>query len=172
MKDIEKRFIEMIHRHERVIYKVCSFYVSDELPISDLFQEVVINLWKAFGKFRNECTLSTWIYRIALNTCISDLRKETKRPKNNLPLSVLENIPEELSDNELEGKIKTMYFLINQLKTMEKAIVLLYLEDRSYQEIADITGLTLCNVATKLKRVKDKLREMSNNLKHYEHGIG
>lgn len=163
MIDTEKIFIEMIHQHERIIYKVCSFYVSDGYPMSDLYQEVVINLWKAFGKFRNECSLSTWIYRIALNTCISGLRKESKRPKSNIPLTLLDNIPDELDNSELEEKIKIMYSLINQLKTLEKAIVLLYLEDKSYQEIADITGLTLSNVATKLKRAKDKLREMSNN---------
>jgi len=160
--DQEDKFIEVVHLHERVIYKVCSFYISDEFPLSDLYQEVVYNLWKTFPRFRGECALSTWIYRIALNTCISGLRKANKRPLNAVPLSVLENIPEETGDAEFDEKIKYMYSLINRLKTLEKAIVLLYLEDKSYQEIADITGLTLSNVATKLKRAKEKLREMSN----------
>lgn len=157
--DLEDRFIEIIQRNERIIYKVCSFYFSDELPIADLYQETVCNLWSAFPKFRNDSSLSTWIYRIALNTCISGLRKETRRPKG-LPISMLTDslpAPEDMSE-----QIKEMYRLIHQLKTMEKAIVLLYLEEKSYQEIADITGLTVSNVATKLKRSKEKLKQMSN----------
>lgn len=170
--DMEKKFIEMIHRHERIIYKVCSFYISDQYPMSDLYQDVIINLWKAFAGFRNECALSTWVYRITLNTCISGLRKEKRQMRHHVPLSVLNDLPDELDDGELEEKIQTMYLLINQLKTMEKAIVLLYLEDKSYQQIADITGLTLSNVATKLKRAKEKLKKMSNSLKNNEYGIG
>lgn len=158
--ETEKIFIEMIHQHERVIYKVCSFYVSDDYPIEDLYQEVVCNLWRAFPKFRRECTVSTWIYRIALNTCISGIRKIVRRPQY-VPIAMLQESllhPDDMSDN-----IKEMYRLIHQLKNLERAIVLLYLEEKSYQEIADITGLTLSNVATKLKRAKEKLKQMSNN---------
>jgi RNA polymerase sigma-70 factor (ECF subfamily) len=156
---IEKAFLEMIRQNERLIYKVCSFYVSDEYPLADLYQEVVCNLWAGYPNFRNGCSFSTWIYRIALNTCISGLRKELKIPKK-IPVSVLEDVliePESISE-----QIKEMYHFIYQLKTMERAVILLYLEDKSYQEIADITGLTVSNVATKLKRSKQKLKEMSN----------
>lgn len=158
-KYLEKSFIELIRKNERVIYKVCSFYTSEVLPISDLYQEVVCNLWSAYPKFRYDCTISTWIYRIALNTCISGMRKETRRPKGS-PISSLHDVltePENISE-----QIKEMYTLIHQLKTLEKAIILLYLEEKSYQEIAEITGLTVSNVATKLKRTKDKLKKMSN----------
>jgi len=157
--DQEKAFIEMIRNNERIIYKVCSFYVSDEFPIADLYQEVVCNLWSAYPKFRNECSVSTWIYRIALNTCITGMRKDMRRPKGT-PVSMLQDAvsePETLSE-----QIREMYHYIHQLKTMERAIVLLYLEEKSYQEIADITGLTVSNVATKLKRSKEKLKQMSN----------
>ena len=75
----EKAFIELIRENDRLIYKVCSVYVSDEFPIADLYQEVVYNLWKSFSKFRNECTASTWMYRIALNTCITGMRKELRQ---------------------------------------------------------------------------------------------
>jgi len=78
----EKEFIELIQQNERVIYKVCSIYMTEALPLADLFQETICNLWKAYPKFRNECSISTWMYRIALNTCISGLRKERKRPKH------------------------------------------------------------------------------------------
>jgi RNA polymerase sigma factor, sigma-70 family len=156
----EHAFVKIVQEHERIIYKVCSFYVSDTFPLPDLYQEVVCNLWTGFPKFRNESTVSTWIYRIALNTCISGMRKERKRPKGHLPVEALSDWliePESLDEN-----IREMYRLINRLKTLEKVVVLLYLEEKSYQEIADITGLTLSNVATKLKRAKEKLRQMSN----------
>jgi len=156
----EKAFIELIKLHERIIYKVCSFYASDTNPIADLYQEVVCNLWSAFPKFRNECSPSTWIYRIALNTCISDLRKLKRSPKA-VPLSqqLQELLP---NPAEMTDDIKELYQLVHRLKTIERAIILLYLEERSYQEIADITGLALSNVATKIRRTKEKLKQMSN----------
>ncbi len=157
--DQEKEFMEIIKQYEKVIYKVCSFYTSSEHPISDLYQEVVCTLWKNFLKFRNECSMSTWIYRVALNTCISGIRN-TKRSANNVLSEFLENIPFE-SENTNEDDIRDMYRLIYQLKELDRAIVLLYLEEHSYKEIADITGLTLTNVATKLNRIKEKLIQMS-----------
>ena len=157
---LEKAFIELVKQNERLIYKVCSFYVSDEFPMTDLYQEVIYNLWRSFPKFRNESSISTWMYRIALNTCISGIRKELKRPKH---ISILE-LEEHLIETEsMEENIREMYKLIHQLKTLERAIILLYLEEKSYQEIADITGLTLNNVAIKLKRIKEKLKKMSEN---------
>jgi len=158
--NLEKAFIELVQQNERLIYKVCSFYVSDEFPMTDLYQEVIYNLWRSFPKFRNESSLSTWMYRVALNTCISGVRKELKRPKH-IPIAGLE---EHLVEPEsMEENIREMYKLIHQLKTLERAIILLYLEEKSYQEIADITGLTLNNVAIKLKRIKEKLKKMSEN---------
>ena len=156
----EREFVNLIRENERIIYKVCSFYVSENFPLPDLYQEVVCNLWTGFPKFRNESAPSTWVYRIALNTCISGMRKDKKRPKNSFPV---ENLSEWLIEPEsFEENIREMYRMINQLKTLEKVIVLLYLEEKPYQEIADITGLTLSNVATKLKRAKEKLKQMSN----------
>jgi RNA polymerase sigma-70 factor (ECF subfamily) len=143
-----------------MIYKVCSFYVSDEFPMADLYQEVVCSLWMSYPKFRNECSVSTWIYRIALNTCITGVRKDIRRVKSVVPVAMLaESLP---APESMEENIREMYRLIAQLKTLEKAVVLLYLEEKSYQEIADITGLTISNVATKLKRSREKLIHMSN----------
>ena len=158
--DREKAFIAIVRQYERVIYKVCYFYVSDGLPLADLYQEVVCSLWIAYPKFRNECSLSTWVYRIALNTCITGVRKDIRRPRNTVPVAMLaESLP---APESMEENIREMYRLIAQLKTVEKAVVLLYLEEKTYQEIADITGLTVSNVATKLKRAKEKLIQMSN----------
>ena len=155
----EKRFIEMIKQNERVIYKVCSFYTSDDEPLSDLYQDVVCNLWTAYPKFRSDCSLSTWIYRIALNTCISNLRKKKRTPQIT-PLSDIQSVF--IQPDDFTAEIREMYRLIHQLKNLERAIILLYLEDKSYQEIADITGLSLSNVAVKLMRIKEKLIKMSN----------
>ncbi|MCL1937881.1 MAG: sigma-70 family RNA polymerase sigma factor [Candidatus Azobacteroides sp.] len=158
--DIEKAFIELIQENERLIYKVCSIYVSDEFPIADLYQEVIYNLWRGFPKFRNECSVSTWMYRIALNTCITGMRKELRCPQR-VPVHELKEYL--IEPESMEENIQEMYELIHQLKTLERAIILLYLEEKSYQEIADITGLTLNNVAVKLKRIKEKLKKMSEN---------
>lgn len=158
--ELEKSFIEMVQQNERIIYKVCTFYVSNEYPLVDLYQEVVYNLWSSYPKFRNESSQSTWIYRIALNTCISGLRKFLRKPKK-VSVSIFEDAIAAPEDKT--GQIQEMYNFINQLSKIEKAIVLLWLEEKSYKEIAEITGITVSNVATKLKRAKEKLRKMSNS---------
>lgn len=158
--ELESAFMDMIKANERVIYKVCLFYASDDLPLADLYQEVVCNLWQGYPKFRNESLVSTWIYRIALNTCISGVRKEIRRPKGNYSTLMLEDVLK--APESLNTELTEMYKLIEKLRTVERAIVLLYLEEKSYKEIAEIMGLTVSNVATKLKRTKEKLKEMSN----------
>jgi RNA polymerase sigma-70 factor (ECF subfamily) len=158
--EIEKSFIDLIQQNERLIYKVCSIYISEESPLVDLYQEVIYNLWKSFPKFRNECSISTWMYRITLNTCITGMRKELKRPQHVSILELKEHLLEPESQTE---NIKEMYKLIYQLNNLERAIILLYLEEKSYQEMADITGLTLNNIAIKIKRIKEKLIKLSNH---------
>lgn len=155
---IEQEFMSVIREYERVIYKVCYLYASPNAPLNDLYQDVILNLWKAFTKFRNECKISTWIYRIALNTCISFIRKE-----KNLPEIVTLNREADwmVEENDpIHEMLRQLYRMINQLGQLDKSIILLYLEDKSYDEIAEITGLTITNVATKLSRIKDKLRKM------------
>ena len=142
MENVEQEFLSVIREYERVIYKVCYLYTTPNATLNDLYQEVVLNIWKAFPKFRRECKISTWIYRIALNTCISFIRKE-------------KNIP------EIVTLTQEAYRMINRLGQLEKAIILLYLEEKSYEDISEITGLTVTNVATKLNRIKDKLKKMN-----------
>lgn len=158
--DIEKEFIATVKQYERVIYKVCTFYISDEHPLTDLYQEVICNMWVGFTRFRNESAISTWIYRIALNTCISGLRKSKNRPQSISIQGLEETLPNPENINE---QIKELYKLIYQLKELDRALILLYLEEKSYKEIAEITGISVANVATRLKRTREKLREMSNN---------
>lgn len=155
----EQEFLSVIKEYERVIYKVCYLYATKNAPLNDLYQEVVLNIWKAFTKFRGESKISTWIYRIALNTCISFIRKE-----KNIPEVV--TLTQEVSwmtdeQDELQVMLKELYLLINQLGQLDKSIILLYLEEKSYEEISEIMGLTVTNVATKISRIKDKLRKMN-----------
>lgn len=158
MENTEQEFVSVVKEYERVIYKVCYLYTTPNATLNDLYQEVVLNLWKAFPKFRKECKISTWIYRIALNTCISFIRKEKNIPE--IVSLTYETDRVEESD-ETQEMLRLLYRMINRLGQLEKSIILLYLEDKSYEEIAEITGLTVTNVATKLSRIKDKLRKMN-----------
>ena len=158
-QELENEFIALVETYQRVIYKVCYIYSKDNDNLNDLYQESILNLWKSFPRFRNECKTSTWIYRITLNTCVSFFRRFSRSPKF-VPLTTnLEMIAE--NENEIT-LIHELYHLINRLGNLEKAIILLHLEEKSYQEIADITGLSLTNVATRISRIKDKLKKMSN----------
>lgn len=152
----KKEFAELVNRYKDVIFKVCYVYASRE-ELEDYYQEVLIQLWRSLPKFRNESKMSTWIYRISLNTCISYVRKNKKVNKVSL-------IDLDFIDNDIEKKyyIDELYLLINRLNKFEKAIILLWLEDRDYEEIASIVGISKNNVAVKLNRIKEKLRRMSN----------
>lgn len=158
MENIEREFVSVIREYERIIYKVCYLYTTPHASLNDLYQEVVINLWKAFPKFRGECKISTWIYRIALNTCISFIRKEKNIPEF-VTLTCADDRVDETDATQV--MLRKLYRLINRLGQLEKSIILLYLEEKSYEEIAEITGLTVTNVATKLSRTKEKLRKMN-----------
>ena len=153
--EVDKQFMEMIRQNEGVIYKVASFYADREQPLGDLYQEIVLNLWKGFPSFRGDSRYSTWIYRIALNTCVSFYRKSQRRISY---VDVSEDVPETVTNNE---QLQELYNLINKLGKIERALVLLYLDDKSYKEIAEITDISVTNVATKLSRIKEKLKRMS-----------
>ena len=143
---IEQEFLSVIREYERVIYKVCYLYTNPNAPLNDLYQDVILNLWKAYPKFRRECKMSTWIYRIALNTCISFFRKEKNVPEIVTLTREADWMIEE--HDPIHEMLRQLYQMINQL------------EDKSYEDIAEITGLTVTNVATKLSRIKDKLKKM------------
>lgn len=159
MGNYEQEFISYINENRNIIYKICFLYSNKSQSHDDLFQEVVINLWNAWPKFRRECKVQTWVYRIALNTCVSFLRKSKSRP-DSMPLT--RNI-EAIADESDVAKINELYKLIGNLGKIEKAIVLLYIEEKSYDEIAGIIGISRSNVAVKLFRIKEKLKLMSEN---------
>lgn len=159
-QEVEKKFVALLTEYQQVIYKVCYVYASGNDTLNDLYQEVVINLWKSFPRFRGESKVSTWIYRIALNTCISFFRKSAARPSV-VPIHM--DLEANLADRDDKmAQLHELYRMINRLGQLERALLLLWLEERSYQEIADIVGISKNNVAVKLNRIKEKLKTMSN----------
>ena len=154
---IEAEFLDMLRSYNRIIYKVASFYADENTTLDDLYQDVVLNLWKAFPNFRKESQLSTWIYRIALNTCVSFYRNSKRRPV------CVEITPEIKAYTEENEVVAELYACINRLGKLERALILLYLEDRPYKEIAEIMGITPTNVSTKINRIKEKLKQISKN---------
>ena len=160
-KQLEKEFLDMIEAQKRTIYKVCYMYANDQDDLNDLFQETVLNLWKGYPSYRGDSKLTTWVYRIAMNTCITFLRHENHRPQT-VPMTA--NVASQMAaDEDTEARLQELYRLINRLGKLERALILLWLEERSYQEMADILGLSKANVAVKLNRIREKLRNMSNN---------
>jgi len=154
-RNIEAEFLNMIREYNRIIYKVISFYADEHNTFDDLYQDVILNLWKGFPNFREESLVSTWIYRIALNTCVSFYRKNTRRP---VCVEITSEIKAYTEENEA---VAELYAYINRLGKLERALILLYLEDRPYKEIAEIMGITATNVSTKINRIKEKLRQIS-----------
>lgn len=149
-------FVRVIRENEALIYKVSKVYTGSREDEQDLYQEIVYQLWKSFGSFRNEPKVSTWMYRIALNTAISNLNRE-KRKGTFLPLNEWALNRPDTEDLLREEKYETLYAHIRKLTTVEKGIILLYLEGKSYEEMSLITGFTSTNIGTRLGRIKQKL---------------
>jgi RNA polymerase sigma factor (sigma-70 family) len=158
---MEKDLVEILNNHRGLIYKVCNLYCDDQEDRKDLFQEIVLQVWKSLGSFRHESTLSTWMYRIALNTAISHFKKEKRTLNQQFSLKGIE-IPDINDSDEKEEQLAELFKAIEHLDKIDKSIILLYLDEKSYDEISDITGLSKSNVGVKLNRIKTKL---SNTLK-------
>ena len=162
-KELEKQFEKLIKDHELLILKVCAVYASHGADRQDLFQEIVIQLWKAYPKFKGESKLSTWLYRVAINTAISGLRKVKNFIQSYEPGTLPGHLVNTDDNKEKEEYFKQLYHAINQLNQIEKAIVMLYLEDKSYEEMKDILGINEGNLRVKMNRIKEKLRELTQN---------
>ena len=154
----EKEFTELLFQHQRIIYKVCLLYAKDKDDLADLYQEAVCNLWKNFDTFQNRSNFSTWAYRVSLNTCITDLRK--KKRHVSVPLQMMQTEPFENTPSA--ALLHEMYSLIKRLDKTERMYIMLWLEEKTYDEIAEIIGTSRNQVATKLHRIKNKLKTMSN----------
>ncbi|MBG6129127.1 RNA polymerase sigma-70 factor (ECF subfamily) [Aquimarina sp. EL_43] len=161
-KELEHSFVTNLEQNQNIVHKVCRIYTSDPDSHNDLFQEITIQLWKAYPKFRGDAKFSTWMYRVALNTAIT-LYRRSKRSIKTADLDTMNfKIKAEEYDDEVEQQLKLMYAAVKQLNDIEKALVFLYLEDKSYREIADTMGISEVNARVKMNRVKTKLKKILN----------
>ncbi len=161
-KELEHSFVTNLEQNQNIVHKICRMYTNDLESHNDLFQEITIQLWKAYPKFRGDSKFSTWMYRVALNTAITLYRNSKKRVKVTDIDDVNFKISVEEYDDAEEQKLKLMYASVKQLNDIEKALVFLYLEDKSYREIADTLGITEINARVKMNRVKTKLKKILN----------
>lgn len=159
--DKESEFVRIIKQYEGIIFKITTFYTNNKTDQQDLYQDIVYQLWKSFDSFRGEAKISTWMYRIALNTALTRVKK---RKRQGYAVSIDKVVLEQTDsyDPEFEERLKVLYDQIGQLNVLEKGIMLLLLEGKKYYEIAEITGLTSSNVGTRISRIKEKLKSRLN----------
>ena len=160
MQPIENDFARIVREHKGTIYTVCYMFSKDEDEVADLFQDILVNLWKGFTGFRGESNIRTWVYRVSLNTCISADRKK-KRKGETVPLSMDINLFEDSGEDMRQ--IRMLQGRISRLGPFDRAIVLLWLENLSYDEIGAIVGISAKNVSVRLVRIKEQLRNMSDH---------
>lgn len=151
----KKEFSKLIEKNQGIIHKISLIYTNSLVDRQDLFQEICLQLWKSFSNFRNESSFSTWMYRIALNTAINNIRKK----KNGLSFETLNDTHVFTETKDEDDNIKLLYKSIARLNRIDKAIILLWLEEKDYEEIASIIGISKSNVSVKLVRIKRKLEE-------------
>ena len=166
MPSDKDKFLSLILANKKIIYKVCHSYCRNAEDRKDLAQEIIIHLWKSYSKYDAQYKLTTWIYRIALNVAISFYRSESRRRQKTVFIdeNLLELIKDERESAEFEGDIQLLYRFINQLDELNRALMLLYLDDLGYKQIAEILGITETNVATKVSRIKQKLKRQFAHL--------
>lgn len=151
-------FENIVRKYSLLITKVCYYFAENVTELKDLRQDVLLNIWTGWDKFRMQSKPSTWIYRVCFNTCIT-YRRKNKQRKNEVPLSSVLEIEDEAFDME---KYKEMHRLIGRLGSEDKVIILMWLDENSYEEISEVTGIKRNTVATRLKRIKEKLVKLSN----------
>lgn len=161
-KELEHRFVTNLEKHQNIVHKICRMYTNDQDSHNDLFQEITIQLWKAFPKFRGDAKFSTWMYRVALNTAITLFRKTKRTIKTHNIDDVSFKIKTEDYNDETEQQLKLMYKALKELNDIDKALVFLYLEDQSYRGISETLGISEVNARVKMNRVKTKLKNILN----------
>ena len=159
-------FLSVVHAHKGIIYKVVNSYCKNPEDREDLVQEIIIQLWKSFGQYDDSFKHSTWMYRIALNVAISFYRKESSRKRISNPMTEgIINFPEQDDFNDTETEVGMLRSMIAQLKDLDKALILLYLDEKNHKEISRIMGISETNVATKINRIKNHLKRKFAQLK-------
>ena len=160
---LEIAFENKVKDYKLLIYKVCRMYVDTHDDIQDLYQDIIIQLWRSYEKFRGDSKFSTWLYRIAINTALSSYRKQQRTIKtSDVELQGIQ-LPYEEDIGIKEEQHQQLYTAIQKLNDIEKSIVMLYLEDKSYDEMEDILGISNATLRVKMNRIKDKLRTLTNS---------
>jgi RNA polymerase sigma factor (sigma-70 family) len=164
-QDQSQLFQQLLEQHKGLLYKVARTYCRDEADRQDLLQEILIQLWQSFHKYNGQFKITTWLYRIALNVAISFYRKNAGRKLSNTPLDDQMVLIQEVDKTDKEAQLLLLEQFIAELRDLDKALMLLYLEERSHVEIAEILGISVSNVATKIGRIKIQLKQKFSDLK-------
>jgi RNA polymerase sigma-70 factor (ECF subfamily) len=157
----QQYFVNLINEHQGLIHKVCMMYTNDRESRSDLFQEIVLQLWKSFHTFRGDAKITTWMYRIALNTAISGLRKQGRKIQTQDLNDQHLNISERAADIP-EENFEKLHWAIHKLSEIERAMIMMALDEVPYDEIAETMGITQNNVRVRMNRIREKLRKLMN----------
>lgn len=161
-QELENKFVGELEKNQGIIHKVCRTYTNNDAAHKDLFQEITIQLWKAYPKFRGDSKFSTWMYRVAFNTAISLYRKSKRNIDTTQIYDNLKELEYQDYDDSKDKQLKLLYKAIHSLNDIEKALALLYLEDKSYKEIAITLGISEVNARVKMNRTKTKLKNILN----------
>lgn len=164
MQQKEREFLHLIEKYKAIVYKIANLYAQNAEDRKDLFQEIMLSLWKAYPTFKGNAKVSTWIYRVSLNTAITNYRKVQKRPVYEPIFNLPEIKVEEVNHAQVE-QLNVLYQAIETLNKIDKAIIFLYLEEKSYQEISQIMGITSANAGMRIKRIKKKLAKKLTKIK-------
>ncbi|MEL0300815.1 MAG: sigma-70 family RNA polymerase sigma factor [Flavobacteriaceae bacterium] len=157
---LETKFVTLLEENQNIIHKICRLYTQSEAEHKDLFQEISIQLWKSFDRFEGKSKFSTWMYRVGLNTAITLYRKEKKRIDTYALNYEISRIEVDQYDPVIDEQLNWLYQKIENFSEIDKALVLLYLEDKKYDEIADTLGITAVNARVKMNRIKQRLKKM------------
>ncbi|WP_413512504.1 RNA polymerase sigma factor [Myroides odoratus] len=161
-KNLELDFVNLLEENQNLIHKICRLYTDEESAHKDLFQEISIQLWKAYPSFRGESKFTTWAYRIGLNTAISLFRKKNRQINTTSFNPIIHHFEYQEYNEEEEQQLKLMYRSLHQLNDIDKALVFMYLESKTYEEIAETLGISEVNARVKMNRIKNKLKKILN----------
>ena len=157
---LEKEFLAKLNDSQGIVHKVCRMYCDEEEERKDLFQEILIHLWKSYPSFKGDAKFSTWMYRVAFNVAIQHLRMEKKKKEDTVLPERFDQFSHEPEEQELGEEKRILRHAIQQLNEIEKAIVMLYLEERDNEDIAEIIGISQNNVRVKMTRIRNKLKDL------------
>ncbi|MTI33648.1 RNA polymerase sigma factor [Xanthovirga aplysinae] len=168
MKDSEKQFKSLLEQNQGLLIKICNTYTEDEEDRKDLYQEIAIQIWKSMQSYRGDSAISTWMYRVALNTALTHFKKSTRKGKTMEAAKELAYLEDRhcTSESTMPDQYTMLMQAIKKLKKIERAIAVMYLEGKDFKEISEILGISAVNARVKMSRVKDKLRKI---IKDYDH---